>query len=57
MERRHIREIREDLNNFLTMARLFRKMGDMVAYSEYLLHINAMERELNLRRCGAANVL
>lgn len=54
---RNTKQIKEDRDNYLDLACLLRDIGDITGYKTYLEHVKAMDRELNLRRYGAANVI
>lgn len=51
------KQIERDRDCYLQMACVLRDAGDNAGYEKYLEHVKAMDRELNLRKYGAANVL
>ena len=56
-EVRTMRQMKEDYRNYIGMAKLFRDIGEMRCYRDYLRHAEAIEREMKLRRYGSALVL
>lgn len=57
MQRRPIKDIKQDRDAYLEWAVLLRDMGDFKGYLKYVAEVKAMGRELMFQRYGCTNVI